>query len=642
MALGANDQFDVVIIGAGPAGLMAGVWLAQTGVKTLIVEEKLRRTLTGHADGLESRTLEILNSFGLGEPIWMESNRTVDVCLWVQNSLEGGLQRKSVSPNHNPGWSRFQEATLCQGRIEKHLLNFVKRRGNVKIEWATVPTSLDISNRETETPGFYPIGVRIKSSNLGADEQMEGKHERMIKAKYLIGCDGAHSWVRKRLGLASQADQTPDGHWGVIDCIPLTNFPDIRKRCIIKSDGGNLMIIPRERKLVRFYIQISPIVATSFKANNCLSTLIRVLKDISQPYTFDTCHIEWSTIYTVGQRLCNTYSVKNRIFLAGDAVHTHSPKAGQGMNVSIQDTYNLGWKLSSVLMDVATPEILRTYQAERLPVAEKLIAFDRRICSEICSKTRATISDCTSDEFAGLRSTLSEENTRASGLGVIYGSGLLVTSTDNEDPIRCRDRMHHCCPHSKPHLARNIIVGKRLSSQPVLCQSDSRPWHLQDRLVSTGQWHLIIFSADITNIIQKARVERLTETLSHPESLINRIGLPGGSPVGSVVTYMIHSAPRKEVEFMDLAPILRPFDHETGYDYSRVFADNKANEEVCGCAYQDYGIGPEGCMVLVRPDQHVAFIGALEDTDALYAFLTRRVRLDWWQVRVSVETCNRL
>ena len=168
---------------------MAAVWMAQTGVKTLVIEEKLGRTLTGHADGLGSRTFEILNSFGLGESIWMESNRTIDVCLWVstqrnlgpkaripdilaQSSSRGGLQRNSVSPNNNPGWSRFQEATLCQGRIESYLLNFVKRHENVTIEWATVPTSLEISKDKTETPGFYPIGLRTKSSSMQADEQV--------------------------------------------------------------------------------------------------------------------------------------------------------------------------------------------------------------------------------------------------------------------------------------------------------------------------------------------------------------------------------------------------------------------------------------------------------------------------------------
>ncbi|PWY89454.1 FAD binding domain protein [Aspergillus sclerotioniger CBS 115572] len=577
MALGASDQFDVVIIGAGPAGLMAAVWMAQTGVKTLVIEEKPRRTLTGHADGLESRTFEILNSFGLGESIWMESNRTVDVCLWSSSAC--GLQRKSVSPNYNPGWSRFQEATLCQGRIEKYLLNFVKRHGHMKIEWATVPTSLELSKDHTETPGVYPIGLKINSFSTKTGEQPRKtkiEPDRTVQARYLIGCDGAHSWVRKQLGLALEGDRTPDGHWGVIDCIPITDFPDIRKRCIIKSDGGNLMIIPREKKLVRFYIQISPTVAAGFKANYCPSALMTVLKNILQPYTFDTSHTEWSTIYTVGQKLCNTFSVKNRVFLAGDAVHTHSPKAGQGMNVSMQDTYNLGWKLSSVLKGVAPPEILCTYQAERLPVAKRLIAFDRKMCSGICSATGEEYPDSSSDRFSDLKSTLSEENTCASGLGVVYGPGLLVTSTNNQEFNPCADGTHLCCAHSKPHLARNIIVGGRLPSQPVLCQSDSRPWNLQDRLVSTGQWHLVIFGGNITDLTQMTRVKRLTDSFSHPESLINRMGLTDGSPVGSVATYMVHSAPREEVEFMDLPPILRPFDNVTGYDYSRVFADNKS------------------------------------------------------------------
>ncbi|OOF99515.1 hypothetical protein ASPCADRAFT_393357 [Aspergillus carbonarius ITEM 5010] len=605
MTLGAAEQFDVVIIGAGPAGLMAAVWMAQTGVKTLVIEEKLGRTLTGHADGLGSRAFEILNSFGLGESIWMESNRTIDVCLW--SSSRGGLQRNSVSPNNNPGWSRFQEATLCQGRIESYLLNFVKRHENVTIEWATVPTSLEISKDKTETPGFYPIGLRTKSSSMQADEQPE----RTVQAKYLIGCDGAHSWVRKQLGLALEGDRTPDEHWGVIDCIPITNFPDIRKRCIIKSDGGNLMIIPREKKLVRFYIQISPTVAESFKANYCPSALMTVLKNILRPYTFDTSSTEWSTIYTVGQKLCNTFSVRDRIFLAGDAVHTHSPKAGQGMN------------LSSVLKGIATPEVLCTYQAERFPVAKRLVAFDRRMCSSVCSTTEEEDPNSSSDRFFDLKSTLSEENTCASGLGVVYGPGLLVTPSDNQNSVPCVDGTNLCCPHSKPYLARNIVVGGRLPSQSVLCQSDSHPWHLQDRLVSTGQWHLIIFGGNITDFTQMTRVKRLTDSLSHPQSLVNRIVLTDGSPVGSVATYMVHSAPREEVEFMDLPPILRPFDDVTGYDYSRVFADNKVSEEGCGCAYQNYGIAPEGCMVLVRPDQHVAFIGALEDTHALFKFIAK-------------------
>ncbi|PYH95246.1 2-polyprenyl-6-methoxyphenol hydroxylase [Aspergillus ellipticus CBS 707.79] len=618
------DRFDVVIVGAGPAGLMAATWMARTGIKTLLIEKKPGRTLAGHADGLESRTFEILNSFGLGESIWMESNRTIDVCLWSRS--RESLRRDSVSPNHIPGLSRFQEATLGQGRIEEHLLNFVRPHANVEIEWETIPISLDISHDKADDLNGYPVELRTKSYVTEADEESrdirKGPTERIIQAKYLIGCDGAHSWVRKRLDLALEGDHTPNGHWGVLDCIPITDFPDIRKRCIIKSDVGNLMIIPREKKLVRFYIQVSPPIAAKFKADYHPSALMAVLKGILQPYIFETSHIEWSTIYTVGQRLCSTFSVANRVFLAGDAIHTHSPKAGQGMNVSMQDTYNLGWKLSSVLRGVANPELLHTYQAERLPVAERLIAFDRRMCSGICSKDEDTPKHA-ADKFAKLRSTLSEENSCASGLGVIYGPGLIVAPSLDCDPAASVEKMQSPPPYSKGHLARYITVGGRLASQRVICQSDSRPWHLQDRLVSTGQWHLIIFGGDITDTTQRVRLGQLTESLSHPQSLINSINQSDESPVGSVAAYLVHTAPRERVEFMDLPSPLRPFDKEIGYDYSRVFADNASSGDGCGDAYRGYGISPEGCMVLVRPDQHVAFIGALEDTEALYAFFAR-------------------
>ncbi|KAF9887315.1 hypothetical protein FE257_010310 [Aspergillus nanangensis] len=637
-----TDQncFDVVIVGAGPAGLIAATWMAQTGIRTLVVEKKPIHTQAGHADGLESRTLEVLDSFGLGERIWAETNRTIEVCLWSTSSLHGGISRDSVQANCTPGLSRFQEATLGQGRIEEHLLQFVGRHPNVHILWDTVPTSFIIHNHLEGLSSQHAIEMHLttaKSKN-GVLSSEKTPAPASVRAKYLVGCDGAHSWVRQQLGLRLEGCSRENCHWGVIDCVPVTNFPDIRKRCIIKSNVGSVMIIPREDTLVRIYIELSPATAAQFRSNWYPSVLLTVLGDVLKPYYLVTSDIPWSTIYTVGQRICHQFSVHDRVFLAGDAVHTHSPKAGQGMNVSMQDSYNLGWKLASVLRGAASPQILRTYQEERLPIADRLIKFDRRMCRGICSsrygedeepdqhhQQQQADPSHEKDKYSKLKDALSEENSSAAGLAATYAPGLLVTPAGSPHSPLCLDIPSSIW--SKSYLAQNIVLGRRLLDTLVLCQSDSRPWHLQQKLPSTGQWHLLVFGGDITASTQMARVMDLAASLSHPLSAVaGRIN--AADPVGSIAVYLVHSAPRLDVQLADLPLIFRPLSERTGYDYGRVFADNKGYQDGTGRAYKVYGIASEGCMVLLRPDQHCAYIGALEDTPALEAFFERFTTVD--------------
>jgi phenol 2-monooxygenase len=310
----------------------------------------------------------------------------------------------------------------------------------------------------------------------------------------------------------------------------------------------------------------------------------------------------------------------DRIFLAGDSLHTHSPKAGQGMNVSIQDSYNLGWKLAHVLKGKAIPRVLQTYQEERLPVAERLISFDRRMCQGICSIPEITTLDISEGKLKELISTLAEENSSASGLGVTYAPGLLVTAAGTQEAHRtlCLENQD-ISPHSKPYLAQHVVLGRRLPSELVLSQSDSRPWHLQEQLLSTGQWHLVVFGGDIAREAQMARVEHLSKELSQPSSLISRLNQAAqGSLVGSVGVYLVHNA-SESVEWIETPAIFRPFNPVTGYDYTKVFVDRQGCQP-SGNAYRRYGIGPEGCMILLRPDHHVAFIGDLEDMGKLEAF----------------------
>ncbi|KAF7181555.1 hypothetical protein CNMCM7691_000774 [Aspergillus felis] len=182
--------------------------------------------------------------------------------------------------------------------------------------------------------------------------------DTLVGAKYLSGCDGAHSWVRKQLGFRLEGEGS-ECHWGVVDILPVTNFPDIRKRTIVKSKFGTLMTIPRERRLVRVHVELSRETLASYKKEENPAIIIIRVAEIMQPYAMKAKRVEWHTTYKVGQTVCPKFAHCNRIFLAGDAIHTHSPKAGQGMNVSIQDTYNLGWKLASVIHGVSPQAFCR-------------------------------------------------------------------------------------------------------------------------------------------------------------------------------------------------------------------------------------------------------------------------------------------
>ncbi|OJJ42343.1 hypothetical protein ASPZODRAFT_2122335 [Penicilliopsis zonata CBS 506.65] len=559
-------KVDVLIVGAGPAGLMAGAWMARTGVKTLIIDQKPCRTQSGHADGIESRTLEILDSFGIGEGVWRDSNRTIELSLWYQQ--QGVLQREAVMQNCNPGLSRYQECTLGQGKIEQRLLDLIHAHDCVEVQWNTSPVDLRVN-----IPGEYRIEMQIQTV-----QEVEIK---TIHAKYLLGCDGAHSWVRERLGLRLEGDKM-DEHWGVFDAIPITDFPDIRKRCIVRSPVGHLMVIPREARLVRCYVQLDCRTAAEFKKNYHADILVKLVATILQPYRFEASQLEWSTIYTVGQRLCQTLSMHNRVFLAGDAIHTHSPKAGQGMNVSMQDTFNLGWKLAAVLKGQASARILRTYEVERLAVAVRLVEFDKRMVQAVCGRTLNAHTR---------NSILQEENSSASGLTARYCPSLLTVPRGD--------------------LAANLTVGMRFPSTPVFCQSDARPWHLQQLLQSTGAWHLLVFGGNLSAVSQMKRVERLAAAVADHH-------------LGILSAYLIHCASRQEVDLMDLPALFRPFDASHGYDYWKVFADRQpsVSSHGPGEAYRFYGVGEEGCVVLLRPDQHVSFIGSLEDINSIVVIFT--------------------
>ena len=177
----------------------------------------------------------------------------------------------------------------------------------------------------------------------------------------MVGADGSRSGVRGAIGRELAGDPMNQS-WGVMDVLAVTDFPDIRLKCAIHSaNAGNMLIIPREGGyLVRLYIELDNVRDREMLENRSVTPekLTAVANRILHPYTVDVRDVGWWSVYEIGQRLCDKFddvpaeetgTRLPRVFIAGDACHTHSAKAGQGMNVSMNDTWNLGWKLAAVL-----------------------------------------------------------------------------------------------------------------------------------------------------------------------------------------------------------------------------------------------------------------------------------------------------
>lgn len=241
------------------------------------------------------------------------------------------------------------------GLIESLLLENAERFRGKLIEFGKVPLSITITDDEDE----YPVKVDIQRFEASMPPKIDatqkrrrqidhgarrerrvlaqtrpssslalkgapGSHRQVLRAKYVVGCDGAHSWTRKHLSIPFRGQHTY-AIWGVMDLIPLTNFPDVRKNCMIQSDRGNLLLIPRESRLVRLYVKLSEDRSSDWKTAKTpqlRAAIMERAQSILLPYHFTYKYCDWSSCYVVGQRLADSFSVKNRIFLAGDASRT--------------------------------------------------------------------------------------------------------------------------------------------------------------------------------------------------------------------------------------------------------------------------------------------------------------------------------
>ncbi|MFJ9690074.1 FAD-dependent monooxygenase [Streptomyces bacillaris] len=421
-----SGSTDVLVVGAGPVGLMLAAELRRAGASCRIVDRLPARLPYARAVGVQPRTLELFDRMGLVRDV-LDAAVPMRGQLTYENGVALGRIDLVLPPEVPYGF-----AALPQYETERVLEEHLGRYG----------TGIE---RSTELLAFAqdPAGVTSRLATAsGAEEE--------VRSRYLVGCDGAHSLVRKALGLAFEGGAFPEEYmladvevgWGL--------EPGYGVRSMHRAEDGTvddlLVCIPLPGKgRYRMSMLVPPElsaargpgpsagdgVAHGLEGGTApaLGDIQKVLDRLS-PEPVTASALRWSSVFRISHRLVDRYG-EGRVFVAGDAAHIHPPTGAQGMNTGVQDACNLAWKLALALGDAGHPRLLPSYDAERRPVGEEVVGRTVRHAAE------------------GVQADRSDPETlmlRQAQLLVGYRESPLVTPLPPEDgaPLRPGDRAPDC------------------------------------------------------------------------------------------------------------------------------------------------------------------------------------------------------
>ncbi|MFF8195788.1 FAD-dependent monooxygenase [Streptomyces bobili] len=379
---------DVLVVGAGPVGLTAAGELRRRGVPVRVVDRLPARLPYAKAVGIQPRTLEVWDRMGLVRDV-LEAAVPMRGQMVYVNGAEQGAYDLVLPPEVPYGF-----AALPQYETERILERFLARFG----------TSIE---RGTELVGFRQdqdgVTARLVTTSGPGGAAAPVHREEEVRCRYLVGCDGAHSVVRKGLGLGFEGGAFPDEYmladvevdWdlpagygvramhrgpdGAVDdvmvCIPLPGHGRYRISTTAPpalSTAGRTRDTGAGRDAVAHGLEGGPAPG--------LADIQKVLDRLSpQPVTASA--LRWSSVFRISHRIVDRYG-EGRVFVAGDAAHIHPPTGAQGMNTGIQDAFNLAWKLALAVEGAAHPALLASYDAERRPVGEEVVGRTVRHAAE--------------------------------------------------------------------------------------------------------------------------------------------------------------------------------------------------------------------------------------------------------------------
>lgn len=586
------DEIDVLVVGSGPAGMLLAAQMSQyPSVTARLIERRDGRLAIGQADGIQARSVETFQAFGFAQRIIAEAYRITEMNFWAPDPADSSQIIRTARAEDDPhGISEFPHLIVNQARVLDYFAEVaVDSPARITPDYGIEFVGLTVGE------GEFPVEVVVR---YVAGER--AGEERTVRAKYVVGCDGARSRVREAIGRKHIGGQSQHA-WGVMDVLAVTDFPDIRTKCAITSRAGSILHIPREGGyLFRMYVDLGEVPEgdNGHVRATPLDTIIAKANDILTPYTLDVKDVAWWSVYEVGHRVTDKFDDVEpgadhapHVFICGDACHTHSAKAGQGMNVSMQDGFNLGWKLGAVLTGQAPESLLETYSAERQVIAQNLIDFDKEWSSLMAKKPEEFSSP---EELAEFYTSTAE-----------FPAGFMTQYTPSMIVGEAVDQA----------LATGFPVGKRFKSHPVVRIADTVPAHLGHHARADGRWRIYAF-ADRDATALRSWAEWLAAA---PDSPLQTYTPAGTDPDSVFDVKVIYQQDHAEVEVGDIPPVFLP---RVGpfelIDYEKIYAAEPSDD-----IFEARGVDRGGAVVVVRPDQYVAHVLPLSATEELAAFFAQ-------------------
>ncbi|KAL8737569.1 MAG: hypothetical protein Q9181_001547 [Wetmoreana brouardii] len=570
------EKVDVLICGAGPVGLLTAYCLARYGLSTYIVEQhdRAKQIMYGRASMIAPRCLEMLEQLDLVDPL-IQTGFVVRGQMHYNKDGERVEVTRFASSNITDTF--YDYLLLCRQKYTEEAIHEGYRRvAGQSVHYGTKLLSYKISEEYDD----YKV--------LSTLETQDTQHVQ-VESRYIVGADGARSTVREIAGIDFQGEKT-NHHFIRIDGIVITNMPEARSGVvgIESASHGSVFWACLDHRRTRVGFAFPEKLWRERGANLTQEDVVQEAQRALQPFTLEFECVDWWTAYSVSQRLASKYRAHGRVLIAGDAAHTHSSAAAQGMNTGIHDAVNLSWKLAGLVNGLYTQAVLDSYSVERRYIAAKIIEQDRVVASLTAGQVpKQYRDDPTFDRSEVLTDLYKRNQALNAGIGVSY---LPDGCTIIDDP-------------DMPRL--NVFPGERAPDVLVQRPGMRVPVRLYTLFKNVGKFTILLLCGNPTETVKSLKA--WSEYLGGPDS------------------YTRYQADL----FQSLSIVAMPNGIGSVLENSGIEGLGPAFYDVDGSAHGRYGVAHEEAAVFVlRPDGTVGCICRLPDTDVISNYFARLLKVE--------------